>query len=116
MLNSPQAVTISGTAHDLNRIVSRETSSVYQNALGTVTLDVSHQTTKTRKRHLMKISQTVIAADPLTAVNREQTASVHIVVDEPIVGFSDAELDAVCTALKTWATSAQCLAILSGRH
>lgn len=116
MLTSPQVVTIAGTTYDLNRIAARETSSGFADATSAVTAEVSHQTTKTRKRHLMKLSKTVIAADPLTAVNTEYTASAHIVIDEPIVGFTDAELDAIAAALKTWASSANVLAVLSGRH
>lgn len=116
MLSSPQSITISGVATDLNRVVTRETSSVYSSTDGALTLEVSHQTTSKRKRHLMKVTKNIIAADPLTTVNTEYSGSVHIVIDEPIVGFTDAELDAIATGFKTWASSANCLAVLSGRH
>lgn len=116
MLTSPQVVTLSGTATDHNKISSKETSSQYVSVAGTSFLDISHQITKARKRHLMKLTSEKIAVDPLTSVNNQVSASVHIVIDEPIVGFSDAELDALATALKSWATSANILAVLTGRH
>lgn len=116
MLNTPQTVTISTVATDLNRISSKETSSSYVSSTGELSLDVSHQTTKARKRHLMKVTKTIIAADPITAVNAEYSASVHIVIDEPIIGFSDTDLDAIAAGLKAWASSANILAVLSGRH
>lgn len=116
MLTSPQVVTLSGTATDHHKVSSKETASQYVSVAGTSFLDISHQITRTRKRHLMKLTQEKVATDPLTAVNTQVSASVHIVVDEPIVGFSDSELDAIATALKTWATSANILAVLTGRH
>lgn len=116
MLSSPQSITISGVATDLNRVITRETSSVYTDVTGALTLDISHQNTGARKRHLMKITKKVIAADPITAVNAEYSGSVHIVIDEPVVGFTDADLEAICAGLKTWASTATVTAVLSGRH
>lgn len=116
MLNSPQVVTLSGTATDHHKVSAKETSSQYVSVAGTSILEISHQKTKSRWRHLVKLSQEKIATDPLTSVNNQVSASVHIVLDEPLVGFTDAELDSIATALKTWATSANILAVLTGRH
>lgn len=116
MLTSPQTVTLSGTAFDLNKTIARETSSVYNSADGSLKLDISHQETKTRKRHLAKLTRKKTVTDPITGLSSEGTASVHFVFDEPKTGFEDAELDALAAALATWFGSTTRLAILTGRH
>ena len=116
MLTSPLVLTISGVDTDYNRVITKETASQYASATGEKTIDVSHQATSKRKRHMVKVTSMKIAADPLTSVNVQQSASVHIVIDEPIVGFSDAELDAIVQGLKTWLSTANVTAVLSGRH
>lgn len=116
MLSSPQVVTVSGVATDLNKVQVNPLSSIYSSADGTISLNVSHQKTANRLRHMAKYSKKIVAADPISAVNESKTASVHVVIDEPIVGFSDADLDAICAGFVAWFASAIRLAILSGRH
>lgn len=115
-LATPQSVTIDGVASDLNRILDDKTASKYTNSDGTIDLVVSHQAGKNRTRRMVRLNQTVVAADPLTAVNSYQTAGVYIVVDEPNVGFTDAELEDLVDALKLWLTSDNILAVLASRH
>lgn len=116
MLTSPISLTFNGVPADHHRVSTSESASIYQTADGNSKLTVSHQRTKTRLRHMAKIERTVVAADQLTAENAYQTASVHIVVDEPIVGFADADLDYQVDELILWLSAANIAALLASRH
>lgn len=116
MLTSPQIVTISTVANNLDRVESEKTSSIYKNNVGTLELKVSHQTNKTRVRHMARIDKKVLATDPLTAVQSFQSLGLYVVIDEPSFGFSDEDILAVWTGFKTWATDANINAILASRH
>lgn len=115
-LSTPISITYNAVATDHHRVADTESASTYQNADGTSKFIVSHQTTKSRVRHMAKLERTVVAADPLTAENAFQTASVHIVIDEPIYGFSDTDLDYQVDALVAWLTAANIAAVLASRH
>lgn len=75
--------------------------------------EIAHQTIKNgrRERHVIKLTQRKIAADPFVpATNVENTASVHIVVENPVTGFSDTELGYIVSALAAFTTNAGNLA------
>lgn len=116
MLTSPQSVTINTVATDLNRTQPGATSSVYESSDGTLTFKVSHQISGKRMRRMARLDQTVVAANPLTAVNAYQKAGVYIVIDEPEFGFSSTEVGYLVEGLKTWLSSANVLAMLANRH
>jgi hypothetical protein len=61
---------------------------------------------------MVRLDQTLIAADPLTAVNSSQTAGVYLVVDEPKFGFDDATLDYMVDGLVAWLTPANIAKLL----
>lgn len=115
-LATPQVITYNAVANDLHRIASDATSSTYATADGTLKMVVSHQQTKTRIRRLVKLERKVLAVDPLTAENAYQSASVHMVVDEPSFGFDDTNLDYQVDALVAWFTAANIAAVLASRH
>lgn len=115
-LATPQSVTINAVATDLHRVEDDKASSTYQSEDGTLSLKVSHQTSKNRTRRMIRLDKTVIAADPLTAENSYQKSGVYIVVDEPVFGFSDADLEDIVDGLTLWLTSANILAVLASRH
>lgn len=115
-LATPQSVTVDTVASDLHRIEDDKSMSLYSSEDGNLTLKVSHQTSKGRVRRMVRLDQTVVAADPLTAENSYQRAGVYIVIDEPSFGFSDTELEDIVDALTTWLTSANILAVCASRH
>lgn len=116
MLSSPQSVTINAVATDLHRVIDEKTASTYASADGTLQMRVSHQETKNRTRRMVRLDQTVLAEDPLTAENQYQKAGVYVVIDEPSFGFSDTELDYLVDALIAWLTAANIGAVLASRH
>lgn len=116
MLATPQVISYNAVNNDLHRVTDDKSSSTYQNADGSLKLTVSHQKTKARTRRLIKLERTVIAADPLNAENSHQTASVHLVIDEPDFGFSDTDLDYQVDSVVAWLSAANIAAVLASRH
>jgi hypothetical protein len=117
MLTSPITLTLDAVTTDVHNIQPiGNAGTLYRSEDGTLTLKVSHQETKARTRRMARIDLTKVAADPLTAVNASQTGGVYIVIDEPIFGFSTAEMEDLVDALKLWLTSANITAMLGSRH
>jgi len=114
MLADPQSVTINAVPVSLPRVSVGNAEATYRSADETVQLRVSHQAAKNRKRRMVRLDQTVIAADPLTAENSSQKAGVYLVIDEPAFGFTDAELDYLVDALIAFMSSATIAKVLGG--
>lgn len=105
MFADPQSVTVNTVAKSMPKIKQGATDATYRTADETFQLRISHQTTKSRTRRMVRLDQTVIAADPLSAVNTSQSAGVYLVIDEPKFGFDDATLDYMVDALVGWLTA-----------
>lgn len=117
MLADPQTVTINAVAKTLNRTSTEGTRSIYQTDDGEFRFTVSHQeTSKKRIRRMVRVDQTVVAADPLTAENAYQSAGVYIVIDEPEFGFTDAQLGYIAAGLTAWATPTNVGKICASQH
>lgn len=73
---------------------SQANKSVYRYEDSTYNLEFNctQSATAKRKRHEIRITQTKVAPDPISAVNQTISASAMIVIDEPNFGFTDAEL------------------------
>lgn len=112
----PQSITINAVPISMPLISSNDNRSVYQNADGTLKFQISHQTSGTRRRHMVRIDKTVVAADPLTAENASQGLAVYIVIDEPSFGFADTDIDDVVQGLIAWATSANVEDVCESQH
>lgn len=112
MFADPQSVTINAVPVSLPRVSIGTSESTYRSADETVQLRISHQASKGRKRRMVRLDQTVIAADPLTAENASQKAGIYLVVDEPSFGFDDTDLDYLVDALIAWLSSANIAKLL----
>lgn len=113
MFADPQSITVNAVAKSLPRVNTGDLNSTYKQDVGEYQLRISHQETSKRIRRMIRIDQKVVAADPLTAVNAYQTAGVYLVIDEPVVGFSDAQLGYLVAALSAWATPANVAKVLA---
>lgn len=116
MLTTPQSITIDTVSTDLHKVIDDGLASTYKSADGNLEFKVSHQINSKRARRMVRLDQTTIAADPLTAINASQKAGVYLVIDEPIFGFTNAEMEDLVDALKAWLSSANILAMLASRH
>lgn len=114
-LGTPQTITVDTVAQTLNEIASEGMSTTYATDDETYKFKVSQQVAK-RKRHLIRLDHSDIAADPLTSENLSVNAAVYVVIDEPLVGFSDTELGNDVQGLLGWCTPANIAKVLAGRH
>lgn len=105
MLSDPQVLTISTVANSLPRTDISSGKAVYTSSDANLKLTVSHVSSGTRTRHLVRVDKRVIAENPLTAVNAYQSLGVYLVIDQPTVGFSASNIDAVVQALASWLTT-----------
>lgn len=117
MLADPQSVTINAVATSLAKTANGPNQNVYTSADGKTTMTTKQNTTAKRFRREVRLSQTKIAADPISAVNAESGFSCYLVVDEPRSGvFTDIEIGYVIDALKAWLTSANYNKMLIGEY
>lgn len=94
MYADPQSVTIGAVTSSLPRVPTTNPTRVGQFASsdGNIILSVTQNQTANRFRRDIRITSRKIAADPISAVNKEVSTSVIFTIDEPKFGFSDAEL------------------------
>jgi len=117
MLADPQSVTVNAVAISLPRTNQGVTSNVYTSADGKTVMTTKQNTTSARFRREVRLAQTKIAADPISAVNKESGVSTYFVIDEPRSGvFSDAEIGYLIDALKAWLTSTNYNKVLGGEY
>jgi len=118
-LTDPQSLTIGANTRTLPRVSTAPGTSTYTDVDNGVEYVVSRQVTSKRIRTSIRINQSKIAADPITAVNTQLSASVYVVFDSPITGFTRAELKDLGLALGTWmaaSTAANLLKVLGGEN
>lgn len=117
MLADPQSVTINAVATPLPRTQMGPTQNVYTSADGNTTFTTKQNVTAKRFRREVRLSQSKIAADPISAVNAVAGTSIYLVIDEPRNGvFSDAENGYLIDALKAWLTSVNYTKVLGGEY
>lgn len=106
MFADPQSVTVNAVAQSLPAISREGKKSVYQKSDGSYTLTISHDVSAKRERHLVRFDHRKTVSDPLTPANNvDVSASVYVVIDNPITGFSDTELTNDAQGLLAWYTS-----------
>lgn len=88
------AYDVAGGALSLDRVSTGPNTSTYRSANGAYEIVVSHQYGK-RTRRQFRLNFNKIAADPLTADNVRYSASVYVVADIPVDGFTSAEVAAL---------------------
>jgi len=114
MFADPQSVTINAVPISLPRVSIGSSDATYRSADETHQLRISHLASKGRKRRMVRLDKTVIAADPLTSENQSQKLGIYLVIDEPTFGFSDADIDNVIDGVIAWFTSGNIAKVLGG--
>jgi len=114
MFTDPQSITVNSVAKSMPRVSNGPSDATYRTADEIFQMRISHQSSKGRKRRMVRVDQTLIAADPLTAENASQRAGIYVVIDEPAFGFDDATLDYLVDALVAWLTSGNIAKLLGG--
>lgn len=102
MFTEPQTVTINAVAKALPRVSTADRNGVFESTALGYALRISHLQGK-RFRRTVRLDATKTAADPLlTGVNRQYSMSAYLVVDHPIVGFSNTEIEQIAQGLTDW--------------
>jgi hypothetical protein len=107
MFADPQTLTIDSVSTDLPRQGSPNPDKlgVFVSADGLQELTVRQNKTANRFRREVRLTEKKVAADPISAENKEVSASIMIVVDEPRWGFNVADLAILSYALLDWYVS-----------
>lgn len=117
-LADPQSITI-GTALTLPRTSTGANSSSYTKDDQTVRFDVAHQYGK-RVRRTARVTSNKITTDPLiTGQNVRLSASVYVVLDVPVSGFTAAEQKDLLLSISTWlsaSTGANSVKLVGGEN
>lgn len=116
-LSDPQTVTIDGTAYTTARMpFSEKGTSRFTDPTGLVDL-VILQNKGRRNRSAVRIQRTIEATDPLTSLKSNEQAVVYLMVDRPLVGFSNADLKKMVDALTAYISAgsgANLIKVLAG--
>jgi hypothetical protein len=121
MLTDPQSITHNAIALSLPRQGTSQPERLgkFATSDGNFEFTVRQDKTSNRFRREVRLTQRKVAADPISALNKELSASVILVIDEPRFGFSDAELALLSKALidaYTASTYAMQVKLLSGEN
>ncbi len=114
MLADPQSVTINAVATSLPKTNTGPTVNVYTSADGNTSMTTKQNVSASRFRREVRLSQQKVAADPISAINKQVGSSVYLVIDEPRFGFTDTEIGYLIDALKAWLTSTNYNKVLGG--
>jgi hypothetical protein len=116
MYADPQSVTVNAVAKSLPRVGSSSPNKTgqFQTADSEFDFKVSQNGTTNRFRREVRLTQKKVAVDPISAVNKEVSASVIIAVDEPKWGFTDTELGYLTSAIIAWFTAGNRDKLLGG--
>jgi len=105
VFTDPQSVTINAVATSLPRVSSGANTSTYKTADGLVAFAISSQYGK-RVRRMVRLDSSKIATDPLAAGQSIPVSmSAYLVVDIPLIGYSNAEQKYYVDALTGWLTA-----------
>lgn len=112
----PLPFTIAGTAVSLPRVSVGGRSAIYADKAGTFTTNISHTNGK-RSRSVVQLQQAKIAPDAINpTINKPLTQRVYVVLDTPLVGFTDLESEDLIKALAAFITNATNLSKFTGQE
>lgn len=115
MLAEPQVMTINSVANNFYKVAASPNSSQFVTSDGLKAITTKQNSTAKRFRREVRISQSKVAADPVSAVNAMEGVSVYLVIDEPRSGvFTDAEINHLATALCAWQGTGNFTQLLRG--
>lgn len=108
-------VTLSGGSTAFSLISVEGRKSTYRDSSGNIEIVISHQEAK-RNRRTVRINTRDITADPFVpAENVAVSYSAYLVVDLPVAGFDNSDVETDVNGLMTWlAASTNFAQILNG--
>jgi hypothetical protein len=111
--SDPSKVKVDGTTEvELPRVSTGDKTSSYANSDGTIEL-VNTTRKGRRTRHEVRLNLAKVIASALNpSQNEEVSTSAYLVVDRPIVGYTNEELRKLVEGLKTFLSEANIKKIL----
>jgi hypothetical protein len=108
MYADPITITVNAVAKVCPRVFTPAGPSTFKMNDDEFKVEISHQNVKGRReRHLIRVTQRKIGADPLVpATNLESKMSAYLVLDNPLTGYSDTEQGYLISALAAFITNA----------
>lgn len=100
----PQSVTVNAVAQSMPRVSSGVNTGAFQKEDTTYKLSFSHQYGK-RTRRQVRLDNNKIAPDLFTSDNVKYSASVYLVIDQPVVGYTNAELKLIVDGFAAYLTA-----------
>lgn len=114
--SDPQSITVNAVAQSLPRVSAGPLSSEYQKDDLSFRLRISRNVAK-RRRYMMRVDMRKIAPDPLASANNlEYQGAAYLVIDVPLIGYTNAEARDAALGLTGWATSANLLKVLGNEN
>ncbi len=101
----PQSVTVSGTPVSLPRILTGTSVGSFKSTDGNTELTIDPRGTAKRRRNVARLYTKVNVTDPITGLVSLQGYMISITVDRPLVGVTDAQVEASYVALSSWSTA-----------
>ncbi|DAD51345.1 coat protein [ssRNA phage Esthiorhiza.3_6] len=101
MLNDPITINISAVDIVMPRTRTEPTKSVYRSADGLHRLVVSYSENKGSTRYLLRYEEDAVAADPISAANKQVSSALYLVIDQPTFGIEDARVAAQWAGFKS---------------
>lgn len=87
----PQTVTLDSAAVPLPRIGQGPNSGTFANDAGTAKLTLAHAYNR-RTRRTVRLDHNKVAVDPFQgSLNSKYSMSAYLVIDHPVVGYSNAQ-------------------------
>jgi len=105
--SDPQSLTVDGTAVSLSRVYNPSTLGTFTSSETDFKLEVGPQNVRNaRTRRSVALTNVKITADPLvSATNVRVSDTVRLVIDRPVSGYSDVEVEKQVLGLVAWLTA-----------
>lgn len=112
--SDPQSITVNSVAQSLARGAPRDAStSAYYKDDGSYTMLIGNQLRTTRNRFTVRVDHAKLTADPFVSANNiKVSSSIYLVMDVPILGYTNVEIKDITLGLTGWATSGNLLKVL----
>jgi len=100
--SDPEVITLDSVATDFNRTGSGLLVGTFATDDGLTEFSVKHQVGR-RYRRMVRLDQRQYAEDPIVPANNIlASASVYLVIDHPMVGYTNAEVKILVDGLVDW--------------
>jgi len=101
----PQSITIAGVTTPLPRVSTGVGTAEYLSSDGLIKLSASHAYGR-RTRRVLRVDHSKLTADPFIPTNNVKVgASVYLVFDIPVAGYTNTQVKDVYTGFKTLYTA-----------